>query len=419
LTPEFWNRQELYKSVWRAPLTKISSEYGVSTYTLARVCNKLQIPRPGRGYWRKLEVGRRVSRKPITEVKDPPLAPRVRRIPKDNSSNHLKSKSLDRRRAALAIEQMESKIRSCQRQRTTHALISPTKAALSETHILSRQWILRAPYGSECLDLRVSKRTLGCALKIMNTILLVLEEQGYSVKLVANNRRMEAWLDGQQVPFYLREKLRLRSRRQVRGMNLLEFQYEPTGRLEFRVGDDYLSSRYVEDCEDFQLENAIHLCVGAVMREARRLEMKAQGEALREVREEQKRKKLEQLSTRIAKEEARVRDLEVRMKGWRQAKEIRKFIREARRKPAHGDTCLSASRRRSGRKWMERQADRLDPFKVSPSSILDEKSKLRVDQSAFLSPFVSEQFMFASDQRLFAAWRRHRNLKFGKGNQGR
>ncbi len=55
---ETWNREELYAEVWEQPLVEIAQKCGISAVMIGKVCRKLQIPLPGRGYWTKKEFGR-------------------------------------------------------------------------------------------------------------------------------------------------------------------------------------------------------------------------------------------------------------------------------------------------------------------------------------------------------------------------
>lgn len=43
-------RETLYEEVWAEPMTKVAARYGVSSSFLARVCERLNVPRPSRGY---------------------------------------------------------------------------------------------------------------------------------------------------------------------------------------------------------------------------------------------------------------------------------------------------------------------------------------------------------------------------------
>ena len=65
-----WNRVELYNEVWHQPLVRLSRKYGISDVRLGKVCRKLQIPHPGRGYWAKRAVGQTVEQVLLPEFKD-------------------------------------------------------------------------------------------------------------------------------------------------------------------------------------------------------------------------------------------------------------------------------------------------------------------------------------------------------------
>ena len=81
-----WNRIELYNEVWDQPLVKLSKKYGISDVRLGKVCRKLKIPHPGRGYWAKRSVGQTVEHVPLPEFKDAPV---VRRMKPKNAAARL------------------------------------------------------------------------------------------------------------------------------------------------------------------------------------------------------------------------------------------------------------------------------------------------------------------------------------------
>jgi hypothetical protein len=59
-----YKREELYEKVWSRPVHTVLKEYGISDVGLAKVCKKLGIPVPGRGYWGKKAAGRAVPQRP-------------------------------------------------------------------------------------------------------------------------------------------------------------------------------------------------------------------------------------------------------------------------------------------------------------------------------------------------------------------
>jgi hypothetical protein len=63
-----YNREELYKRVWS------QATYGLSDLRLGKVCKKLKIPVPGRGYWANKSAGKPVAtRPPLPSAANPPI----------------------------------------------------------------------------------------------------------------------------------------------------------------------------------------------------------------------------------------------------------------------------------------------------------------------------------------------------------
>jgi hypothetical protein len=78
LSSNYWNRVELYNQVWNQPLVKLARKYGISDVRIGKVCRKLKVPHPGRGYWAKRTVGQAVEQVPLPEFKDAPVVRRLK-----------------------------------------------------------------------------------------------------------------------------------------------------------------------------------------------------------------------------------------------------------------------------------------------------------------------------------------------------
>lgn len=63
-----FDRAELFERVWSMPVVKLSDQWGLSGPGLAKACRRLKIPVPPRGYWAKLEAGRRVRRPKLPDI---------------------------------------------------------------------------------------------------------------------------------------------------------------------------------------------------------------------------------------------------------------------------------------------------------------------------------------------------------------
>ena len=57
--------EALYKEVWTDPVTAVAPRYGLSDVGLVKICKKLRIPVPERGYWAKVKAGRPTRKVPL------------------------------------------------------------------------------------------------------------------------------------------------------------------------------------------------------------------------------------------------------------------------------------------------------------------------------------------------------------------
>jgi hypothetical protein len=48
-----YNRKELYRMVWQKPVRKLALELKICRETLSFICKRLQIPMPGKHYWKR------------------------------------------------------------------------------------------------------------------------------------------------------------------------------------------------------------------------------------------------------------------------------------------------------------------------------------------------------------------------------
>ena len=66
-----FQRDQLYDEIWSVPILQLAKQYGLSDVGLAKICTKMKIPRPPRGYWAKRSYGQ------------PPTKPILRPAPAD------------------------------------------------------------------------------------------------------------------------------------------------------------------------------------------------------------------------------------------------------------------------------------------------------------------------------------------------
>ncbi len=50
------SREELFALIWERPATEVARELGISDVALGKLCRRLQVPKPPRGYWAKVQA---------------------------------------------------------------------------------------------------------------------------------------------------------------------------------------------------------------------------------------------------------------------------------------------------------------------------------------------------------------------------
>jgi hypothetical protein len=58
----------LYEQVWARPVRDVARSYGISDVRLGKVCRKLRVPVPPRGYWARVRSGYRVRKPPLPKM---------------------------------------------------------------------------------------------------------------------------------------------------------------------------------------------------------------------------------------------------------------------------------------------------------------------------------------------------------------
>jgi hypothetical protein len=63
------SRDELYATVWTIPMRRLGTQFGISGNGLAKICDRLGVPYPTRGYWARKAAGKKVSQTPLPDIR--------------------------------------------------------------------------------------------------------------------------------------------------------------------------------------------------------------------------------------------------------------------------------------------------------------------------------------------------------------
>jgi len=179
-------RKELFDLVWSTPMQHLAREFKLSDVGLAKTCKRYAIPRPERGYWAKLAVGKapKQPKLPLTpagvgdEVRftlheDPPPRPEPVVSPEVASW-------IERERA--------SKIVVAEHVGKYHPLVRRAKDALEakrEWHGPDDGW---RSSGLESFSIRVTKPHIARACRIAHALVSAMEQRKFTIEYSREHR---------------------------------------------------------------------------------------------------------------------------------------------------------------------------------------------------------------------------------------
>jgi hypothetical protein len=375
-----WDRQELYEKVWKYPLRKLAEEYGLSDVALGKVCRKLHIPLPGPGYWTKIQCGHTIPRPALPTVQD---LPDLLRQPAKQKTPLLIEDS-PKLEVIQRIE--ESAIPSITDTMLAHPLIATAKRVLSKAETIDRG-VLWPGRDAVCLDLRVSKACLARALNIMAALLHILEKEGF--KVLVEKREKEstaAMIYGETIRFGLVERSRqvkpVPSPAAKTGISNSYFdnsiRLEPTGRLSIEVWNYYSGSlqKVWRDRQSASLEEQLPKCAAGMIRIALLERAERDAQAKKAAAKQKQIDEVTELLRRIEEEERKIKTLKREAVAWWRAERIRNYIAAVRASTTHQPESIERTKLLQWIDWAEQQADRVDPLKKSPESIVDDKEQV-------------------------------------------
>lgn len=171
------SRDELYRLVWSEPMIRIAERFQVSGSYLARVCTLLNVPRPERGYWAKLAVGKAPPQPPLPE-------------PQPGDPLHWSTEServVAPTPRAPARRKPEKKVRIARNQ--VHGLIRGAKSHFENGRPVEEGAYLK-PYKKLLVDVTASKAGLDKALDLANDLFNALHSVGHRVVLAPADAKL-------------------------------------------------------------------------------------------------------------------------------------------------------------------------------------------------------------------------------------
>ncbi|MEX2411900.1 MAG: hypothetical protein WD607_11145 [Candidatus Paceibacterota bacterium] len=371
-----FNRNELYKELWKKPMSQIAKDYAINVYQLTKVCDELEIPRPESGYWSKLRNGYKVKQKPLTEFETDEYKLVLNNEPvvdlKDQLPKSFKTITFKKNLTGL------------------HPLVSKTYKYLKEKNSGDNYGRLK-PFGKGYLGILVSQPLLKRAILFYDGLIKELERQGFQVAGEGSDKVAYTSVQIGEDKVYLRiEEPGSFTRTKVKSdYSWKEYDYvydyftKGSLRLQISKHNSNYSASTVSDTDDLKLEYQIEKIFKTIFltaEEAKKWrieweEYHKREDQLRIIRERQQREEILEQNKRA--------DLEQASASFTKSQYIYQYIREVEIHIKQQELDQEQlARFIKWKNWATKHADRLNPVKQKIDSILNpvevEESKLHL-----------------------------------------
>ena len=403
-------REQLYEQVWSVPIWTLCEQYGMSDNGLRKVCRRLNVPVPNRGYWAKVEAGKKVRKAVLpAEAKmtatDIWRAPKREKTPADEADvEWLKEREAFEADPANRIEFVE-------KPRRWHPAIALLRESLEEEakklevsrkaqerYDKATDWQKQRDWASERMAwfwyeragqlmpathhasvVRLSLGRYRRGLAVLNAVAVAASKRRFEVTLDEKKGRLVLEGHGGQLALRMSEQTKQKTRKVKRYDGKMEDeQYRvPTGVLRLHVERGYGKVWTCEENAEARLEAKLHAFFAGVWKQvkfcrqrAREEEAEAQRRAVLAAERAEIERRAAEEAARREKERKRRESLIEEVASWRRANEIRAYVAavkaEAESRGALNEEFLAWEA------WALRVASEIDPLVVTSHGSPDE-----------------------------------------------
>ena len=413
-------REELYKLIWKEPVTKVAEKMGVPAPTLRKFCHRLNIPTPSSGYWSKLQFGKPVEIPPLPafEDKDVPTLgsfqkpkkkkviekaqkdlAKEKEIPSNDESAGTPSNSDEPKQEFVYIveesQDPREKIQYELKKMDQALFVVPEILYAKNPLIIDTKEYFRGDKNAKYLDknpykckiksplnIRVQPENLDRALRIFSTIIRVLELRGHQV-VAKDVNNTYVIVNEEEIPILLYEK-----NKQIPNTesDYPKFLTVPSGKFKFEIPRKKLFSIYttcIEDTSATKLEEKIISIITKIESEA--ISIKEDREEMERIRrkqeEEQKRRELEEqkkreLAKKREKERTELKAAFLSAECYSRANILRAYVEKYESFLNEKEAIDDEDKEKLN--WLKRKIEWLDPFIECDDELLTEEDKRNI-----------------------------------------
>lgn len=324
-----FTRNDLYELVWTQPAIKIVEKYDISDSWLTKICYKMEIPKPPRGYWAKIQAGAKEKKELLPKASKDcelvtvlPLLTEEAKLAKLNSVSTIQESEADKVTVLSRIGKLHPMV-----QKTKSVL---EKGTLDEYNVINTRW-------NDVLSVRVSKTLIPRAIRILDAIAKEVERRSYKLGLEHEDwsGKYNSYIEaaGHKFKFILEEECKRSEYTPTkeelqRGGGFQKYNYTPTGIFTLRLevhGYYDIPTKFTDNksglIEDKLSQFFICLKQLIVLKEKERLERQEEAR-LSEIRRKEAAEIERQRQERLAK----IRKLETDADNYEKSQKIKSYI---------------------------------------------------------------------------------------------
>lgn len=398
-----FTREEFYAFVWSAPATKLAEELGCSDVMIGKVCKSFDVPKPYPGYWAKLANGKKPKKTPLPRNGDPDIQSltfhrhpvyeaTVNEPPRELQFDEDIQLMLERARQLGPVKVPAS-------LRNPHRLVALTKedderrAREAKIPWSERDYSTRDRRPKR-ISLEVTEKQRSRAYRILDAFIKRIEAVGGEVRVVEPKYQhgscsTEVFFGEERIStIRLREKhnqVRIKNPDAKYSWERNRTELVPSGLLLLDRGPSDYHSPLAMDGKVRKLDDKLEGLVVDFVRQAgearirRREELelariRAEQERIRREREAELQRRRDELEQRKTKEAEKVNQLVEHAQSWQRSQLVRDYLDALCFSAVGPDGVVSVdSELADYLRWGHQQADRFDPLRPTPPSVLDEE----------------------------------------------
>lgn len=371
-----FNREDLYEEVWSVPMSSLAKKYSLSDVGLAKICKKLKIPVPGRGYWAK-GVLNKLPLPPLKygEVSTHTLHREKREILPIDEEHENSVQAL-----ILFEEDPKNKIQVYERLTSPHPIIEKTLNTLKEAKadLYGRLFLL----ADKCFNVSITRNSISKAMRILDALLKGLDKRGFCLSLSSDpynphrnrnlshvtvlKQKIEISLDEpvkkvDRVLTPAEEKDRLKHPWKYHEKSV----YVPSGELALRINNVHWGEirRTWSDGKKVRLQDCLNdFMIGLIRASGVLRSVKLKREIEKREWEEQERERVEK-ERKVQEEQERFRTFMMDVENWHKSIKIRAYIDAVREKAIRGQGAIApGSQIEKWLAWATQEAEKIDPL---------------------------------------------------------